>query len=382
MKRLIYLDHAATTPLAPEVLEAMLPYLTEQYGNPASLHKAGLFAKRGVDRAKEQLAASLHCEPEELIFTASGSEANLLAAYGGARALKRRENRPLSLFTTPVEHSSMLDPLRALEADGNRLVFGEVDGAGRLLSMPERACDLAFIQLANNETGILQPVDEIAKKCLENRTFLHIDAVQGFGQLPINLKTLPVSTLSISAHKFHGPKGIGALFIRAKTPIEPLVPGSKRLIAGTENVAAIVGMGAAAELAVKRLTESAEKKRRLRRLLRGLIQEKIPDAVFIGERGNSDMDGLLPGILSVAIPGCESEGMLTLLDLKGICASAGSACHAGEKTVSHVLTAIGLPPALLRSVIRFSIGEQNTEEEIRLTAQQLFTITSGLRALS
>ncbi len=381
MKRLIYLDHAATTPLSPAVLDAMLPYLTEQYGNPASLHKAGLYAKRAVDRARAQLAAALHCEPEEIFFTASGSEANYFAAYGSARALRQKNSRPLSLFTTPVEHSSMLDPLRALQAEGNALAFGCVNGAGKLLTVPDKACDLAFVQLANNETGIVQPIPEIAKKCLENGTFLHVDAVQGFGQLPLNLKTLPVSTLSLSAHKFHGPKGAGALFIRAKTPMSLSLPKSKRLAAGTENVAAIVGMGAAAELAVKRLSESAAKKERLRLLLRGLIQESIPDAVFVGERDFTLDDLLLPGILSVSIPECESEGLLTLLDLKGICASAGAACHAGEKTASHVLTAIGLPDRLLRSVIRFSIGEENTEEEIRFAAQQLFTISSSLRAL-
>ncbi len=368
----IYLDHAATTPLLPEVLESMLPYFTEYYGNPSSSHHDGRSAKKAVDTAREQIASALKCQPEQIIFTSCGSMANNLAVLSTIRNLPANAK----LFTTPIEHSSLLAPMQ-LYAD--RCIFGKVDRYGYLQTMPEQDTAFASIQYANNELGSIQDVQKIVKYCKQNRIILHADAVQAFGQIPIDLSKDAPDLVSISAHKFSGPKGIGALIAKQPGKLSPLIYGNNRNtpVAGTENTAAIVGMGKAAELAAKNLTVNIAHKHHLQQLLKEHLLKSIPNLIILTPETKT-----LPGILSVCIPGVNSEGLLSALDLKGVSVSAGSACHAGEKTASHVMTAIGLSENLLHSVIRFSIGIQNTEEEIIQAADIFCTLTNNLLHLS
>jgi cysteine desulfurase len=266
-----------------------------------------------------------------------------------------------------------------MQKQADHLTIGAVDSAGTLTELPATDTDFASIQFANNELGTIQDMPKIASYCKEHHILLHTDAVQAFPKCEIDLSKLPVDLLSLSAHKFHGPTGVGALFLRTGVQAEPLLYGGngKSLFAGTENLAGIVGMGAAAEVAYKqRQAENAHKKKLLA-LLKDGIQKQIPNSMIL-----SPAQHALPDLLSVCFPGLESEGLLALLDLNGICASAGSACHAGEKQASHVLQAIGLPEHLSHSVIRFSIGSQNTEQEILQTIAILQKVTTQLYAVS
>lgn len=368
---MIYLDNAATTPLVPEVLDAMLPYLTANYGNPASRHRAGNAARIAVEKAAKQLADALHCEPEQLVFTSGGSMANNLAVQSAVSHLPA----DAKLFTTAIEHSSLLAPMQQY---ADRLLTGQPDRYGYLTALPSPDTGFASIQFANNELGTVQDMNQISAHCRKHGILLHTDAVQAFGQLPIDLTQLPVDFLSLSAHKFSGPKGVGALFVRDRRFLSPLILGNNRRtpVAGTENVAGIVGLGAAAELAAKQLSEQIAHKRRLRDMLKTGLLASVPDIQVLSPENQT-----LPGILSVCFPDIDSEGFLTLLDLKGICASAGSACHAGEKEPSHVLKAVGLPAAYQHSVIRFSIGAQNTEEEIQTAIPIISSLAAKLRQL-
>lgn len=367
----IYLDNAATTPLAPEVLDAMLPYLTAYYGNPASRHKAGNAARIAVENAARQLADALHCEPEQLVFTSGGSMANNLAVQSAVSHLPQNAK----LFTTAIEHSSLLAPMQQY---ADRLTTGQPDRYGYLTELPSPDTGFAAIQFANNELGTVQDMNRFCAHCRKHGILLHTDAVQAFGQLPIDLTQLPVDFLSLSAHKFSGPKGVGALFVRDRRLLSPLIFGNNRKtpIAGTENVAGIVGLGAAAELTAKHLSAQIAHKCKLRDMLKDGLLATVPDIHILSPENQT-----LPGILSICFPGIDSEGFLTLLDLKGICASAGSACHAGEKEPSHVLKAIGLPAEYQHSVIRFSIGAQNTEAEIQTAILMISQLAVKLRQL-
>lgn len=371
---MIYLDHAATTPLHPEVLSAMFPYLTECYGNPNSLHRAGKAASRAIETAREQLSTALCCAPDQLVFTSGGSMANNLAVFSAVRYLSETLHRTPRCFTAAIEHSSMLSPMRLQQ----NLRIGKVDAHGFLTELPDDSIDFAAIQFANNELGSIQDMEKLSAHCKQHHILLHTDAVQAFGQTKIDLKSLPVDFLSLSAHKFSGPKGIGALFVRDKRMVSPLIHGNNRVspIAGTENVAGIVGMAKAAELAMSKMQENVRHKQRLRELLKELLLAQIPDIRILTPEENA-----LPGILSVCFTGIESEALLYLFDLSEICLSAGAACHAGEKTPSHVLSAIGLPENDLQSVIRFSIGNENTEDEIRKAAISTANWVEKLRKL-
>ena len=371
---MIYLDNAATTPLHPDVLAAMLPFLTEQYGNPNSLHRAGKKAAAAIQNAKEQLAAALHCSAGQIIFTLGGSMANNLACHTAVTYLQNKLHRPISCFTTAIEHSSMLAVMKLQP----NCKIGAADGDGFLTEYPDSTVDFASVQFANNELGSIQDMVSVATDCKKKNILLHTDAVQAFGQIPIDLSALPVDMLSLSAHKFMGPKGVGALFVRDPRMLSPFIHGNNRLspIAGTENVAGIVGLGAAAELAHKNLQQNMQHKAKLKQLLSEGLKDRIPDIRVLTP------EYALPGILSVAFPGVESESLLHLFDLKSICVSSGAACHAGDKTPSHVLSAIGLEESLLYSAIRFSIGSQNTEDEILQTVAQTEEWVKRLRSLT
>lgn len=372
MPEQIYLDNAATTPLEPAVLEAMMPYLTQNFGNPASLHRAGNTARIAIEKAAGQLAEALHCEPEQIVFTSGGSMSNNLAVDSAVSFLPKNTN----LFTTTIEHTSLLAPMQ-MYAD--RLTVGTVDSFGYLLTLPGADTAFASVQFANNELGTVQDMKKISEYCRSHGILLHSDAVSAFGQLPIDLKSLPIDMLSVSAHKFSGPKGVGALFVRDRRRLSPFILGNNKTtpIAGTENVAGIVGMGMAAEIYHKNLSAHTRHKEKLKQLLKAEILSRIPQIKIL-----SPEDQALCGILSVCIPGTDSESLLTLLDLYGVCASAGSACHAGEKETSHVMKAIGVEKQCERSVIRFSVGIQNTEDEIRSTAKILDEAVKKLRSLN
>lgn len=364
---IIYLDNAASTPVEPSVLSAMLPWLTRECGNPSSLHQAGLRAKEAIRHAAEQVADALHCMPEQILFTSGGSMANQLAVQSAISRVSPNGK----LFTTAIEHSSLLDPMMQ---HAEQLTIGKPDRYGYLTQLPSPDTAFASIQYANNEIGCIQDMKQITAYCSQNDILLHTDAVQAFGQIPIDLSRTPVDFLSISAHKFGGPKGVGALYVKHPEQFSPCIPGSRIPVAGTENVPGIVGLGEAAQLAAKQVSVHIAHKLKLTAILKESILSSIPNSYSV-----SPENQVLPDILSVCIPEIDSECLLHLLDLHGICASAGSACHAGSSAPSHVLSAIGLPKHHLHSVLRFSVGTDNTEDEIRRTVRVLAELVKSLR---
>ncbi len=368
---LIYLDHAASTPLAPAVLDAMLPYLKEEYGNPQSLHRAGQRTRIAIREAAKQVAAALNCDAEQVIFTAGGSMANNLALHAAAGYLGKQSK----VFTTPIEHSSVLAPIQAYFAD---ILYADVDPYGYLTSLPDANTPFACIQYANNELGTVQDMKKIAVHCKANGILLHSDAVTAFSQIPIDLKATPIDLLSLSAHKFGGPQGVGALIVKDKRILSPLILGNNKHspIAGTPNVAGIVGMGKAAELAAKQIKENMRMQYHLRERFLQRLEQNLSDFAVL-----TPIFHAVPNILSLSIPGIDSEGLLALLDLYGVCASAGSACHAGEKASSHVLKAVGIPENQAKNVIRLSFGAQNTEDEVLKAAGILADAVKRLKSI-
>lgn len=362
---MIYLDYNATTPLCAPALEAMEPFLREHYGNPSSVHAAGREARAGVDDARDLLADLLDAKPHELIFTGSGTESNNLAVLGLARA---HANRGHHLICASTEHHAVLNAFEHLEKrQAFEVTFLSVDERGRIdPGQLKRAIrndtTLVSIMSANNETGVLQPMDELATVCADRGVLLHSDMVQSFGKTETPLGVSEIAAASFAAHKFHGPKGAGLLYLRAGVPIDPVQFGGaheNQRRPGTENVPAIVGMAAAAQWILRDRAAEQERQGALRDRLWTRIEESFPAATQ-----NGDTTHRLANTLNVSFADLSSETMLMALDLEGVCASSGSACMVGSVVASHVLLAMGRPAALASSAIRFSLGHETTLEEI------------------
>lgn len=382
MMNRIYLDNAATTAVAPEVLEAMLPYFTEVYGNPSSIHATGRTAHKAVDQARRQVAAAIGAQPQEIYFTAGGSESDNWAIKGTALAQQRKGNH---IITSAIEHHAVLHTCAWLEKHGFEVTYLPVDEFGRVNPEDvEKAITdktiLISIMTANNEIGTIQPIREIGAIARAHKILFHTDAVQAVGAIPVNVDEMNVDMLSMSGHKFHGPKGIGALYIRRGVRIDTLIHGGAQergLRAGTENLPGIVGIGRAIELATANLDENARRITTLRDKLMDGILERIPDARVNGHRTQR-----LPNNCNVSIRYIEGEAMLLRLDLAGIAASSGSACTSGSLDPSHVLLAIGLPHEIAHGSLRLTLGADTTEKDIDAVLDTLPGIVSDLRAMS
>ena len=377
----IYLDYAATAPVLPEVLDAMLPFFVSAFGNPSGIHANGRETRKAVELARRQTAAVLGAESREICFTSGGSESNNLAIQGTAFAMRGKGNH---IITSQIEHHSVLNTCRWLEKQGFRVTYLPVDADGTV--DPENVRDtirpetiLVSIMTANNEIGTVQPVAQIGEICRGKGVAFHTDAVQAVGMLRTDVREMNADLVSLSAHKFHGPKGTGALYIRKGTRLDPLIhDGSQErgLRAGTENVPGIVGLGKAIETAEAEREENAARIRGLRKVLTDRILQNIP-----GAQMNGHPEHRLPGNCHFSFPGTESEALLLRLDLVGISASGGSACTSGSMEPSHVLQAIGLKDEMLHSSIRLTLGRETTLKEIEKTAQILSEIVEDLRKL-
>jgi len=379
----IYLDHNATTPLRPEVLEAMMPYLVEHYGNASSVHWFGRQARQAVEMAREKVAQALGADPSEIVFTGSGTEADNQAIKGAFFVL--REKRP-KLVTSKIEHHAVLHVVEYLaKYHGARASLLGVDGYGQVDPEEVRAAvdeetALVSVMHANNEVGTIEPIAEIAAACHEKGALFHTDAVQSFGKLDCDVKKLDVDLLSLSAHKIYGPKGVGALYIKKGIRLHSLIHGGgheRNRRASTENVAGIVGLGRAAELALAEREESSRRLEGLRDRLWQGIQQGIPDV-----RRNGHPQRSLPGTLSVCFRYIEGESVILMLDMKGIACSSGSACTSGSLEPSHVLAAMGVPTEEAQGSVRFSLGRGNTEAEIDRVIEVLKEAVAKLRSMS
>jgi len=378
----IYLDNAATTAVDPVVLETMLPYFTEIFGNPSSIHSTGRDAHRAVDAARKQVAAAINAQPNEIYFTAGGSESDNWAIKGIAFAKKEKGNH---IITSSIEHHAVLHTCEWLEKQGFEVTYLPVDEYGqvRIEDVEAAITDktiLITIMAANNEIGTIQPIAEIGKLAKEKGITFHTDAVQAVGAIPLDVQAMNVDLLSMSGHKFHGPKGIGVLYIRKGVRIDNFMHGgaqerSKR--AGTENLAAIVGMGKAIELATQNLEANAAHMTRLRDKLINGILERIPDVRLNGHPTNR-----LPNNCNVSVRYIEGEALLLRLDLAGVAGSSGSACTSGSLDPSHVLLAIGLPHEIAHGSLRLSLSNTTTEEEIDYVLDTLPGIVKSLRDMS
>ena len=370
---MINLDHAATTPLRPEALNAMLPYFTEHAANANALYAEGRRARAAIDAARRQIADAIHAKPAEIYFTGSGSEADNWALFGAMRVMAGKNH----IVTTQIEHHAILNACAALERLGYEVSYVPVDRQGRVdpaaienAVRPETG--MISVMLANNEVGTIQPISEIAKVAHMHGALMHTDAVQAVGHIPVDVEALDVDLLSISAHKFCGPKGIGALYIRNGVKMTNLIYGGEQergLRAGTENTPAIVGMGKALSLSRAELEQSAERIRALRNLLEGEITRRFPNAIVNGNRENR-----LPGTLHVTFPGEDTSMLLMRLDMEGIAVSAGSACAAGARERSHVIRAMRVPEG---ADVRFSLGNENDETQIRQAVDALCRVMNG-----
>ena len=365
---MIYLDYNATTPLCEPARAAMLPFLEEKFGNPSSVHAAGREARAAIDDARDRLASLLAAKPHELIFTSGGTEANNLAILGLARS---RAPQGKHLISTKTEHHAVLNAVEHLKkCEGFEVTWLNVSENGvidlnQLAGSIRDATVLVSIMHANNETGVIQPLGEISEICRERGVLLHSDMVQSFGKISAEAVSF-VDAASFAAHKFYGPKGAGLLFLRSGIPIEPIQFGGaheNQRRPGTENVAMIAGMAAAAEFVHRDREFEQARQRKLRDHLWQEISGQIESVVL-----NGDANCRLANTLNVRLPELDSETMLMALDLEGVCASSGSACMVGSVIASHVLLAMGLPLALAKSAIRFSLGKQTTAEEISTTA--------------
>lgn len=382
MRDRIYLDNAATTAVSEEVLQAMLPYFREVYGNPSSIHGTGREAHKAVDLARRQVADAIGATPQEIYFTAGGSESDNWALKGTAFAKRAKGNH---IITSAIEHHAVLHTCKWLEKQGFEVTYLPVDGEGRVdpaevekAIRPETI--LVSVMAANNEIGTLQPIREIGRVAHDHGVLFHTDAVQAIGAVPIDVNEMNIDMLSMSGHKFHGPKGIGAMYIRKGTRLDIFMQGGAQergQRAGTENLAGIVGMGKAIEIAARDREANAARMSVLRDKLMDGILERIPDVRVNGSRTER-----LPNNVNVSIRYIEGEAMLLRLDLAGIAASSGSACTSGSLDPSHVLLAIGLPHEIAHGSLRFSLGTETTEEEVDEVLRVLPGIVSDLRAMS
>lgn len=378
-KPLIYLDHGATTPLDPQVVEAMLPYLRGGYGNPSSLHRPGREARLALETARSRLASLLNARESEIYFVSGGTEADNLAIQGAA--FKNR-HRGRHIITTAVEHPAVLNTCKYLEKQGFEVTYLPVDAYAQvdpeaLRGAIRRDTILLSVMHANNEVGTLNPIAEIGKIAREAGVYFHSDAVQSFGKISLDVQALAVDLLSISGHKIYGPPGIGALYIRRGVALEKLLHGGRQegdKRAGTENLPGIIGLAEAAELICRNREEQARRVGQLRDYFQEQLLRQFPDT-----RVNGHPLHRLYNNLNVSFPGCDSETLLLSLDMQGIAASSGSACSSGSVEPSHVLKAMGLPPATARSAIRFTLGKDNTREEIDYVLETLREIIPRLQ---
>ena len=380
--RRVYFDHNATTPLAPEVLEAMTPYLTEEFGNASSIHSVGQRARAGVENARAQVAALLGARDKEIIFTSGGTEADNMAIRGVVGASERPRKH---IVTSAIEHHAVLNTCQALEAEGVAVTYVGVGRDGiidpedvRRALTPDTV--LITIMHANNELGTVQPIAEIARIARERKIPFHTDAVQSVGKIPVNVAELGVDLLSLSAHKLYGPKGVGALYIRRNLRLQPLMFGGhheRDRRPGTENVAGIVGLGVAAELALAHLAEEAKRLAELRDSLERRLLSAIPHCGL-----NGDPARRTPNTTNLHFDFIEGEPLVIALDLKGVAVSTGAACSSGAVEPSHVLTAIGLPPERARASLRFSLGRASAPADVDYVCQVLPAVVEHLRSLS
>lgn len=382
MNKTVYMDYAATTYTKPEVLEEMLPYFTQYFGNPSSIYSISRNTKMAIDKARDRVAKAINAGRDEIYFTGGGSEADNWALKGIAFANKHRGNH---IITTKIEHHAILHACEFLERQGFEITYLPVDEYGMISieDLKNAITDktiLVSVMFANNEIGTIQPIKEIGKICREKKIFFHTDAVQAVGNVKIDVKDLNIDLLSMAAHKIYGPKGVGALYIRKGIRIDNLIHGGgqeRARRAGTENVAGIVGLGKAIELATENLEEHAAKMTKLRdKLIEGLL--KIPYTRLNGPRG----ENRLPGNVNVCFRFIEGESILLSLDFEGICGSSGSACTSGSLDPSHVLLAIGLPHEIAHGSLRLTLGDGSTEEEVDYVLKVVPEIIQRLRDMS
>src|SRR5206468_3245901 len=384
-KRVTYLDNAATTPVRPEVLEAMLPYLgKEAFGNPSSAHRFGRAARAGIEEAKRAVATAVGAEPNQVVFTSGGTEADNLAIIGAALAARDRGD-PFRVAVSATEHKAALAAAHAVKHLGGEEIIlpvtasGQVDGAA-LDQALARGLAVVSVMWVNNEVGTVQPVAELATRCCDAGVSFHSDAVQAFGKVPVSLRDVNCTLLTISGHKIGAPKGIGALIVRDRKAVEAIIHGGGQQFGirpGTENVPGIVGLGVAARLAAEEQQSLAARLGELRDELERRLVAIVPDALINGWQG-----ARAPHISNVSIPGTDSEALLMHLDLAGIACSSGSACSTGAVEPSHVLTAMGVPRDLGVAALRFSFGRENTAEDVEAVIGALPKIVEKVRALS
>lgn len=380
--RKVYLDNAATTALSPKVLEKMMPYLTDIYGNASSPHSFGQTARIGVEHAREQVARAINADPSEIVFTGCGTESDNTVLFGVAERYAKKGDH---IITTNAEHHAILHSCAALEKKGIKVTYLPVDKDG--LVTPEQVRDaitdktiLVSVMFANNEVGTIMPIPEIAAVCHEKGVLFHTDAVQAAGHIPIDVKAMGIDMLSISGHKFHGPKGVGVLYERKGIRLPSYIIGGeqeKGRRAGTENVAGIVGLGEALELAVTNMSETSARMTRMRdRLIEG-IEATIPEVKLNGHRTKR-----LPNNVNFSIKYIEGESILLMLDMAGIAASSGSACTSGSLDPSHVLLALGLTHEVAHGSVRMTLGDDTTDEDVDYVLETLPKVAHRLRAMS
>ncbi len=380
----IYFDHNATTPVDPAVLEAMLPYFSTEFGNASSIHTYGQRARAAVETAREQVAALIGARAQEVVFTSGGTEADNHAIFGVVRAASAGRPRA-HVVTSAIEHEAVLNSCQALEQEGVAVTYLSVSREGRIdLEELVRAIRpetlLITIMHANNEMGTVQPVEEIGRIAAEADLYFHTDAVQSAGKIPVDVNALQADLLSLSGHKIYAPKGVGALFIKSGTPVKQYLYGGhhqRGFRPGTENVAAIVGMGKAAEIARIALRREAARIGGLRDILEQGLLARVPEA-----RVNGGGAPRTPNTTNITFSGIEGEALLIALDLMGLACSTGAACSSGAVEPSHVLTAIGLPPAEARASLRFSLGRGTTEDQIRAALEIVPSTVWRLRSIS
>ncbi len=379
MNNIKYFDHAATTPVDKDVLKEMLPFFSESFGNPSSIYSIGKKNKEAISLSRMKVASSINANFNEIYFTNGGSESDNLAIKGIAFANRNKGNH---IITSKIEHSAVLNTCKTLEKFGFEVTYLDVGKNGIIdLNQLERAINrrtiLITIMFANNEIGTIEPIEQIAKIAKKYGVYFHTDSVQAIGNVKIDVKKMGIDSLSMSAHKFYGPKGMGAVFVRQGIPFMPIIDGGhqeqdKR--AGTENVAGIVGMGKAIELSQLNMENNNKKIKFLRDYFINNIENTIPDIILNGDRKNR-----LPGNANISFKGVERNRLLQELDSIGVCASSGSACSAGRLKSSHVLTAIKVPPVFERGSLRITLGKDNTKEEVDFLIDNLINIIKKIR---
>lgn len=381
MSSIKYFDHAATTGVKDEVLKAMIPYFSIEYGNPSSIYGIGRRNKRAIEEAREKVARVINAKPREIYFTGCGSESDNLAIKGIAHSLKTRGNH---IITSKIEHHAVLNTCKTLEKEGFSVTYLKVDEDGlinleELINAINDKTILISIMTANNEIGTIEPIKEIGQIAKEKNIYFHTDSVQAIGNMRIDVQSMNIDSLSMSAHKFYGPKGVGALYVREGVPFSKIQDGGhqeKDKRAGTENVAGIVGLGKAIELAYENLDEYNEKLTKLRDYYISQVENRIPDIKLNGHRTKR-----LPGNSNISFKNVDGGELLLKLDEKGICTSTGSACNSGSSEPSHVLTAIGLRPEYLEGSLRTTFGEENTKEDVDFLIYNLEKIVKDCRKI-